>query len=297
MYTLTLHTLTGTYEWGMRHHKILFGKNYEARHAIMQALRHHFTQTHTTEFLNEYGGEVSVLRDGLPYSPRDTLFVEIAPHYDFEADAKMRTHSPLLVYAQTLLEDIPTTDTYALLRTAYTALMDEITTDRLTLQCGDVRITFREQEITPKILIKLLTPELIKQDCETSGTTLSLSEGVALQCAIIEKIARVTPHNIVALYDGIVTCDILNILRTTSEQAQHISCIINAHNPHDAGDIDAYFLCGATTTLDCADDNAVDYVLGMEMPYHGDTADTRRDIAAYIAGNRSDKNNYIERFF
>ncbi len=297
MKKITLTTLHGTqHAFAVRGIKILTGSNYEERYAIMQSFAQYFEQKHATEYEEEKGRVVKVLRDDMSFSRRTTIFMEIVSQYDFSAVAKLTARSPLLHYAQICLEDLPYTDSFAMLRGAYTALMEEEVAQRLTVENDDISIQFHYDELTIKTLIKLLTPKLYKDAYIAPSTALSLYESIDIQCAIVEKFAKKgRDTEIVVAYDGISDKRIIERLYNMSATTENIFCIVNAHTAHNVKDIRDYYLCGTNMSLDCSDDEEIMYKIEMRAPYDTTGKGVMTDIEEYIAGKHTEKTIFLEK--
>ncbi len=294
MNKISVTTRRGTFSWGMNTRKYFCGSDDDCRHAIIQSLYAYIADNYDTEYADDGGHLPRIMVDDNPLPQRETFLITITPHFDFAAQAKMTNASPLSILFHATTQDVPYDDMYAMFQSAYECIANDSIGDATRITNGDtVEINYGMAPITLKTLAKFAKPTLRKEGKEAGTHDLTLNESIAIQCAMVETIARKTDKYIIAIYDGVINDGIVRIMhnRTLPENCLFF---INAHGNFYPPDIRECFICGVRT-FDCVDECAITQYVEMEMSYNGTEEDALRDISAYIAGRRGERQAYLEK--
>ncbi len=283
-------------EFILPHTKILFGDNHALIFKIFMALEEHFSKGTSTEYAKEHYLERNVYWDDFPISPRECFLFRIDPYFDFYADMKMGSTSLLHRYAETLLADLPYEDNFSTLATAYQFLENETIRETLAVDCDSLRLTFELEPLTPKLLLKLLSGRMMKDECESGRYDLTRSESIRLQLALIRRMVVATDKRALVLYDGPLDSEGLTPFALPDQeniQAQ-ITCLLATTSPHIPMDLASYAVMGRKA-VDLADWSSVEHMIGMDLSWHWDEPSLREDFRRYIAGECDEKSLYLKK--
>lgn len=296
METMTIHIDSETIALALPKMKVFFGGSDDYVYRIFQTIEQYFTKATDTEYVKEYCYDPVVYLDDSPLNLRDALLFRIDPYFDFYNDSKMGAVSMLRKYAETSLADIPYNDNFSTLVTAYGIVENEIIQSDLSIQNDDVRMSFRLEPFTQKILIKLMNPVFFKKDCEMQHYSFSRKESINLQISIISRISRKCNKRIFVLYDGPLGQEGIDDFKKLSLE-KNISMIIASQTYHCPTDLSSYAFTTNQGVFDLADWQAVGERIGMNLPWHWEDDDLKNLFRDYISGEWNEKTLYLRKNF
>lgn len=196
------------YEIAIGRYKFLHGTNYQRKFDMFQIFDGYFNSVKDDEYEQEYDLLPMVTADNKKLNKKYWGYYKITQHFDLTSDFKLGSKSLMGKYLDLKINQLENSDTIATLNFLLSAFQEDLNEENF--------IKMELDALCSKLLIKMATVNLIKEDFHRSEFDLTYEEKILFQLEVIKYICEndhLVKDNLIIIDIPILTDEIYHFIR------------------------------------------------------------------------------------
>lgn len=267
-------------EFGINDFKFLLGPNVKVKFEILKALRKTYDNVKISDIIVENNLGKKVLLNDEPINHRKAYYFEVTPYEDFKDLVKTKTKVLTQVLLKKYLESIEYSDSMATIKILLDDFQEEIN-EKIKINYSDYSTEVKIDELNAKLLLKLISYQMLYQDEDIDATDLDYELTILFQLKWIAELDEFIDEEHIMVYLDLpyLTEKISKLLQSTNWKRTYI--LVNTPMSF-IGDISNVILLNSHKIIDLVSEEEIYEELTMNCTNINTIDDTQKAVIETI---------------